>query len=48
MTFIQRFGDALNLNVHFHTLVLDGVYERYGEPGMRFRALPPDGDRGES
>lgn len=41
VTFIQRFGDALNLNVHFHTLLLDGVYERYGEAGMRFRALPP-------
>ena len=23
---IQRFGSALNLNVHFHALVLDGVY----------------------
>ena len=22
----QRFGSALNLNLHFHTLVLDGVY----------------------
>ena len=44
VTFIQRFGDALNLNVHFHTLMLDGVYERYGEPGMRFRALPPPED----
>ncbi len=44
VTFIQRFGDALNLNVHLHTLMLDGVYERYGEPGMRFRALPPPDD----
>lgn len=44
VTFIQRFGDALNLNVHFHTLLLDGVYERYGEPGMHFRALPPPHD----
>ena len=26
VTFIQRFGSALNLNVHFHTLVLDGAY----------------------
>jgi hypothetical protein len=24
--FIQRFGSALNLTPHFHTLVLDGVY----------------------
>jgi len=22
----QRFGSALNLNLHFHALVLDGVY----------------------
>jgi hypothetical protein len=44
VTFLQRFGDALNLNVHFHTLVLDGVYEHYGEAGMRFRALPPPED----
>ena len=25
VTFIQRFGSALNLNVHFHALFLDGV-----------------------
>ena len=41
VTFVQRSGDALNLNIHFHTLVLDGVYERYGQAGMRFRALRP-------
>jgi hypothetical protein len=28
VTLIQRFGSALNLNVHFHMLVLDGVYRR--------------------
>jgi len=44
VTFIQRFGDALNLKVHFHTLVLDGVFEHYGMPGMRFRPLPPPDD----
>ncbi len=26
VTLIQRFGGAINLNVHFHTLVLDGLY----------------------
>ncbi len=26
ITFIQRFGSALNLNIHFHMLFLDGVY----------------------
>jgi len=29
VTFVQRFGDALNMNVHFHSLVLDGVYARW-------------------
>ena len=42
VTFVQRFGGALNLNVHFHTLALDGVYEVLpGAAGIRFRALPP-------
>ena len=26
VTSVQRFGGALNLHVHFHTLALDGVY----------------------
>jgi Putative transposase len=26
VTVIQRFGSALNLNVHYHMLFLDGVY----------------------
>ncbi len=26
LTVIQRFGGGLNLNVHFHTLALDGVF----------------------
>jgi hypothetical protein len=26
VTLIQRFGSALNLNVHFHMLIPDGVY----------------------
>jgi len=33
VTFVHH-ADALNLNLHFHPLVLDGVYERYGLPGM--------------
>ena len=33
VTLIQRFGSALNLNVHFHMLFLDGVYveDDYGK-----------------
>jgi hypothetical protein len=26
VTFIQRFGSALNANIHFHVIVLEGVY----------------------
>ena len=29
VTLIQRFGSALNLNIHFHMLFLDGVYTEY-------------------
>jgi len=44
VTFVQRFGDALNLNVHFHSLVLDGVYETGPAGSVRFRPLPPPED----
>lgn len=38
------FHDALLLNVHFHTLVLDGVFTE-GEGGtLHFRPLPPPPD----
>ena len=26
VTLIQRFGSAVNLNIHYHVLFLDGVY----------------------
>jgi hypothetical protein len=41
VTFIQRFGSALNGNLHFHTLVLDGVYASTEHPPPRFLPLPP-------
>jgi hypothetical protein len=41
VTFVQRFGDALNLNVHFHSLLLDGVFEPAPGGAVRFRPLPP-------
>ncbi len=44
VTFVQRFGDALNLNVHFHTLTLDGVYEMQDGRRARFHPLPPPDD----
>lgn len=40
VTFVQRFDSALRLNVHFHTLALDGVYVRDPSSGeLRFAAL---------
>ena len=40
VTLIQRFGSALNLNLHFHRLFLDGIYVTTGE-GLIFRRAPP-------
>ncbi len=45
MVFAQRFGGALNLNLHFHALVVDGVYARastFSRPV--FHAAPPLAD----
>ena len=39
VTLIQRFGGALNLNVHFHMLVLDGVYLERPDGTLRFRRI---------
>ena len=36
VTLVQRFGSALNLNVHFHMVFLDGAYQTIGAaaPGI--------------
>ena len=39
VTLIQRFGSALNLNVHFHMLFLDGVFIDDEKIGQRFQAV---------
>jgi hypothetical protein len=44
VTFVQRFGDALNVNVHFHSLLLDGVYAPGPDGALCFRPLPPPPD----
>jgi hypothetical protein len=44
VTFVQRFGSALNLNLHFHSLALDGVYEIRDAGAARFHPLPPPDD----
>jgi Putative transposase len=44
VTAVQRFGGALNLNVHFHTLIPDGVFALDGGGPARFVAIPPPRD----
>jgi hypothetical protein len=40
ITLVQRFGSALNLNIHFHLLVADGVWQQT-PLGPAFRRVPP-------
>jgi Putative transposase len=40
VTAIQRFGSTLNLNVHFHTLAVQGVFVDDGRGGLRFVPNP--------
>ena len=46
VTLIQRFGSALNLNIHFHILFLDGVYMHRDNRPPRFQRVkaPDKGD----
>jgi len=45
VAFIQRFSDALNLDPHFHVLVLDGVYVMDGKGEPVFRRVSPPTDK---
>jgi hypothetical protein len=36
----QRFGGSVNLHVHFHTIAVDGVFEKT-DHGVRFHEAPP-------
>jgi Putative transposase len=36
VTSIQRFGGAVNTHLHFHTIVLDGVFVREPDGTLRF------------
>ncbi|XXX93529.1 transposase [Sorangium sp. So ce204] len=38
--FPQRFGSSLNVHVHFHSLAIDGVFEKTAM-GVRFHDAPP-------
>jgi hypothetical protein len=44
VTVIQRFGSGLQLNIHFHTLVLDGVFSAARPGGLTFHPTPPPSD----
>jgi hypothetical protein len=46
ITFIQRFGSALNLHLHFHILFLEGVYLDRTEASLkpRFLTVEPPSD----
>src|SRR5262249_47328475 len=41
ITLIQHFGSALNLNVHFHMLIPDGVYLTHSQPPYLQTLQPP-------
>ena len=38
INFVQRFGSSLNLNIHFHVVVVDGVWTRSPGGGVQFHA----------
>ena len=40
ISFIQRFGSSLNLNLHFHSIFLEGVYLDRTDQGRPPRFLP--------
>ena len=44
MTAVQRFGSFVNANLHFHTLIPDGVWQEQPDLTVRFHGLPPPTD----
>ena len=46
VTFLQRFGGSINLNLHYHVVFLEGVYEDRAAQGLtpRFRPQEPPTD----
>src|SRR5262249_28656751 len=45
VTFIQRFGSPLNLNIHCHALLPDGVFARDEAGSIRFVPVGPPSRR---
>lgn len=48
VTAIQRFGSSLNLNLHFHIVHLDGLFDRGADGRLRFFPAPPSTEDIES
>ena len=44
LSVVQRFGSSLNLNVHFHVIVMDGVYAQQPDGNLLFHPLPAPSD----
>ena len=44
VTFVQRFGSALQLNIHFHAVVPDGVFVPGDDGAVSFARLPAPTD----
>jgi Putative transposase len=44
VTFVQRFGDAVNSNVHFHCVAIDGAYAGGKSGSPEFHVLPAPED----
>jgi hypothetical protein len=44
VTVIQRFGSGLQLNVHYHSLLVDGVFTEAADGSLRFHPAPPPTD----
>jgi len=44
VTSVQRFGGSVNVHLHFHTLVLDGVFVREPDGTLRFHPAAPPTD----
>lgn len=40
VTLVQRFGSALNLNIHLHMIILDGVYFAGAHNEVKFHQVP--------
>ena len=41
VTFVQRFGSAINLNLHYHVIVLDGVFSESLDHSLAFEPAEP-------